>query len=280
MTTGRSTARAKGAPTPKVSKAPTISTQPIPSSTRKTAEMSSAPRTIPKSRSSHHPAPRLNPKSEKDRLSRKRPASHTVRTAPTSPATLLASGIAGESGTTNAPDPPPETARTHPTKSALKTSGTTTRKAPYWIANRQSALGLARLPWSLISTLRLRLRLSARRFAPCQHAQASAFACQQRIGLAGLAFSFLPFRPRPAAHEEPLPKAVGFYACGGASRGLTDKPPTAGRWRADKRGPKARSVLTSRSRRLERADKRKPKAEACFQAPWCLSSIVSLRAWM
>src|SRR5918997_6022985 len=126
VTTDKSMEGRKETPVPKVSKTPTTPTQPNPSSTKKMTDMSSPPRKIPKSRSSHHPAPRWNPKSEKARLSRKRPASHTLSMAPARPATPLASGVAGELAMT---DRPPETASDKATARTVNSPVTSTLKA-------------------------------------------------------------------------------------------------------------------------------------------------------
>ena len=70
-----------------------------------------------------------------------------------------------------------------------------------------------------------------------QHAQASAFACQQRFGLRPRLQPFV-FRPRSAAREKPLLAEVGFYARSGALGRL-----------AESRRPEGGGVLTSEARR-------------------------------
>jgi hypothetical protein len=72
--------------------------------------------------------------------------------------------------------------------------------------------------------------LSARRFAPCQHARPAASLVSTP---ASQAFSYFPFRPRPVANEVPLLEAVGFGARGDAPRRLAESE------------PEGRSVLTS-----------------------------------
>src|SRR5215203_1993556 len=150
--------------------------------------MSRAPRTIPKIRSRHHPAPRWNPKAEKGRPSSKRPASHTVRAAADRPATPLMSGSAGELDTTDVSRPPdevrtPELAASHATTSKLKKSGTSTlSKAEYWITNRHSALSRPVL-----------LSRSSSKQPPLVSASQHASGLRPRLS----AFQLRPFAARP-----------------------------------------------------------------------------------
>ena len=152
--TGIRTESANGPLVTEVSKAPITSTQPKPQLDEKIVVISTPPRTIPKSRSSHHPCAETEPEVREGLACREnvRPATRSGR-PPTRPATLLASGIAGESETT---EPAAGTASNNVTTNVLKRTATSTLKAQYWITNRHSALESRFLSRNGPSSLRLR----------------------------------------------------------------------------------------------------------------------------
>src|SRR5215210_3175340 len=133
----------KGAPGKLDSRVPVTVIQPRLSWIRNTPVMSSAPRAIPKKRSSHHPPLRWNPKSAKGRRSSRRPASHTLRRTPMREAPLPMSGSAGEPARAEASKPPedpaPRPATSHATASRLTKRGIRILLVRYWRSSRSGA---------------------------------------------------------------------------------------------------------------------------------------------
>src|SRR5215210_6897234 len=135
----------KGAPGKLDSRVPVTVIQPRLSWIRNTPVMSSAPRAIPKKRSSHHPPLRWNPKSAKGRRSSRRPASHTLRRTPAREATLPMTGSAGEPARAEASKPSedpaslPEPASSHATPSRLTKRGIRILLLRYWRSSRSGA---------------------------------------------------------------------------------------------------------------------------------------------
>src|SRR5215217_4056377 len=248
ITIGKRMEGRKETPVPKVSKPPTTSTQPDPSSTKNMVDMSSAPRKIPKSRSSHHPSPRWNPKSEKDRRSRKRPASHTLSMAATRPATPLASGIAGESAMR---DRPPETASDKATARTLNNPVTSTLKTMNCTTNRQSArIARSGLRPALVSTA-LRA-LSARSASPRLSATLRPFRARFRPKCCGFTPTHTNYRcwrrtvSSLPARTETTGRKRGEAEALPTSEGPSPSVPTSDRReRADERSPQGRSVPSS-----------------------------------
>src|ERR671921_369988 len=107
----------KGASAFVASNAPVTAIQPAASSTKNTPAINSAPRERPKPKSSHHSPSMRNPNpDERGRRSKKRPASHTLKSAATNEATPTDARKTGEAARASiAPSPrltPPKKANT------------------------------------------------------------------------------------------------------------------------------------------------------------------------